>query len=152
METAANKQKLTYRIYSVDETALNESTSALAKLLPNLGVERSDVIRALIHLTPEIDLEALGILRSRYERMGGALPPDDACDRPLTLRLPNDDVRKLGHVAKTLKARGVPSSEAELVRALTHHRLDWAKFAPKFVGYLHDYPDGRELRWKLERS
>lgn len=152
METAANKQKQTYRIYGVDERVLNESTGALAKLLPDLGVDRSDVLRALVHLTPEIELEALGILRSRYERKGGALPPDDACDRPLTLRLPTADVEKLQRVTSTLKARKISSSEAELIRALAQYRLDWSRFTAAFVSYLHEFPDGRELRWKLERS
>lgn len=152
METAANKRKLTVRIYHVDEDTLNESTAALSKLLPDLGVERSDVLRALVHLTPLLEIEALGILRHRYERKGGALPADDICDRPLTLRLPTEDVEKLEAVVKTLKGRNVLTSEAELLRALAQYRLDWAKFAPAFVNYLSEFPDGRELRWKLERS
>jgi len=152
METAANKQKVTYRLYSVDERALNESTSTLARLLPDLALDRSDVMRALVHLIPEIDLEALGILRSRYERKGGALPAEDTCDRPLTLRLPAKDQGKLQSVRRRIESREVASSEAELVRALAQHQLDWSRFAPKLVAYLTEFPDGRELRWKLERS
>lgn len=152
METAANKRKITLRIYRVDESVLNESTAALAKLLPDLGVERSDVLRALVHLTPAAEIEALGVLRHRYERKGGALPADDSCNLPLTLRLPTVDVEKLEAVVKSLKARRISSSEAELLRALAQYRLDWALFVPAFVSYLTEFPDGRELRWKLERT
>ena len=148
METAANKKKVTYRFYSVDEVALNESTAALAQLAPKLDLDRSDVMCALIHLTPEIDLEALGILRSRYERAGGALPPDDECTIPLTLRLLTADVEKIKAVAKRVKARKVPSSEGELIRAVSQVKLDWALFLPKLTAYLTEFPDGRELRWK----
>lgn len=152
METAANKRKITVRIYRVDETVLNESTAALAKLQPDLGIERSDVLRALVNLTSALEIEALGILRHRYERKGGALPADDSCDRPLTLRLPNVDVAKLEAVVKTLKARQIASSEAELLRAVAQYRLDWNRFVPSFVDYLLEFPDGRELRWKQERK
>jgi hypothetical protein len=148
METAANKTKVTHRLYSVDEGVLKESTAALGQLAPKLDIDRSDVMCALIHLTPEIDLEALGILRSRYERAGGALPADDKCDRPLTLRLLTEDVEKIKAVAKRVKARKVPSSEGELIRAVAHVKLDWALFLPKLTVYLTEFPDGRELRWK----
>lgn len=148
METAANKKKVTYRLYSVDEQALKASTDALIQLAPRLEFDRSDVMRAFVHLTPEIDLEALGILRSRFERAGGALPPEDKCDIPLTLRLPGKDDGRIKAMAKRLKARGVPTSEGELVRALAHVKLDWKLFLPKFTAYLTEFPDGRELRWK----
>ena len=152
METAANKKKVTYRFYSVDEVALNESTAALTKLAPTLAFDRSDVMRALLHLTPEIELEALGILRSRFERAGGALPLEDACDRPLTLRLPLKDDEKIKAVTQRLKARKVATSEGELIRAVAHVKLDWKHFLPEFVAYLTEFPDGRELRWKSPRS
>ncbi|MDP1581226.1 MAG: hypothetical protein Q8M02_13205 [Candidatus Didemnitutus sp.] len=152
MESAANKQKVTYRLYSVDERALNEITSALNKAVPAAALDRSDVMRGLVHLTPEIELEALGILRSRYERRGGALPADDACDLPLTLRLPDADKQKLKDVTARIKRRGVPSGEAELVRALAHLQRHWPDFAPELIDYLNDFPDGRALRWKSARK
>lgn len=148
METAANKKKVTYRLYAVDEAALNASTAALRRLDPKLEFDRSDVMRALVHLTSEIDLEALAILRSRYERPGGALPLDDKCDRPLTLRLPNKDEAKIKATVQRVKARKVSSSEGELMRALAQVQLDWAVFLPDFLAYLTEFPDGRELRWK----
>lgn len=152
METAANKKKVTYRFYSVDAAALDATTAALRKLEAQMEFDRSDVLRALVHATPEVDLEALGILRSRYERAGGALPPDDQCNIALTLRLPLKDEAKVKAVAQRIKARKVSTSEGELIRALAHVQRDWKLFLPEFTAYLSEFPDGRELRWKSPRS
>ena len=76
------------------------------------------------------------------------MPPDDKCDRPLTLRLPVKDGAKIKAATERVKARKVSSSEGELIRALAQVRLDWQMFLPKFTAYLNEFPDGRELRWK----
>lgn len=112
-----------------------------------LVVDRTDIIRALVHGTPENEIMALGLLRDNFERgPGGAALGGVVEFAPI--RMNPDDFAKLERVAERLRKAEIKASLGVLVRGLIMSPPPWEALARLVQTTREDLPDGRALRWR----
>jgi hypothetical protein len=123
--------------------------AALESALQRQGskVDRTDIIRALVHCTPEPEIMARGILRDTFERSPAGKALGDVVEFA-PLRMDPDDFAKLERCLTRLKAADVTLSLAVLVRALIADAPAPEAMAKMNRRTKEELPDGRLLRWQ----
>jgi hypothetical protein len=123
--------------------------SALESALQRHGckVDRTDIIRALVHCAPENEIMARGVLRDTFERSPAGKALGDVAEFA-PIRMDPDDFAKLERCLVRLKAADIVLSLAVLVRALIADAPPTEALAQLIRRTKEDLPDGRLLRWK----
>lgn len=121
---------------------------SLEKELARSGVraDRTDIIRALIHGTPEKEIVGVGFLCDQHER-GPEGRYLGLCAEIAPIRMPPADYGKLEKAAGRLAKAGVKASVSVLIRGLVMAPLPLDRLAGMVEQYRRSYPDGRNLRW-----
>lgn len=112
--------------------------------------DRTDIIRAMVHLIPEAVLLGHGILRDFAERTAGADLGNVTEYAPL--RLPPEDLEKLERTADRLKKIDLKISRGTLVRGLIMADIPIEELDALVKTYWEKFPDGRALRWQAPRG
>ena len=139
MDTAADKERVSFALYAADVAALDHSAEALRKV--GLDLERNDLIRALVHLTSESELARLGALRLTQDEASGG---KDVIAERLTVRILKEDLKKLDRAGAKISDKDLRS---HLVRTLLQANPLQA-FVRELQAFTKDFPDGRALRWQ----
>ncbi len=145
MSTSPLGRRTSFSLYAETQQKLSQLESGLKR--HGLAVDRTDIIRALVHATPESEIMALGILRDTYERgpegqsLGGVA-------EFAPVRMHPDDFAKLERAAERLLKAGIKASLGVLVRALIMAAPPLEKLAVMVQTLQADIPDGRALRWQ----
>lgn len=126
-----------------------QQLTALESSLKEQGclVDRTDIIRALVHCTPEPEIMARGILRDAHERSPAGRALGDVVEFA-PLRMDPDDFEKLERCLTRLKAAKIVLSLAVLIRALVADAPPADELTKLVQRTQEELPDGRRLRWQ----
>jgi hypothetical protein len=138
MNADATPVKVSFSFYPADVQALNERLVALRRA--GLPVRGGTVLRALIYLTPPIEMFAHSVLLAEtYKRKDGPREDDNIAGHP-TVDLPKEHLKKLDSVVTELAAKGVTANRAFVVRGLLRAARDGTALAPAVKKFLTDFP------------
>jgi len=138
MNPTAAPVKVSFSFYPADMQALNERLVALRRA--GLPVRGATVLRALIYLTPPMEMFAHSVLLAgAYGQKDGPREDDMIAGRP-TVDLPKEHVKKLDDVVTELAAKGVTANRAFVVRAMLRAARDGTALAPAVGKFLADFP------------
>ena len=145
MSTSPLGRRTSISLYGETQQKLKTLESGLKR--HGQSVDRTDIIRALVHGTAENEIMALGILRDGFERgpEGKAL---GGVAEFAPIRMNPDDFAKLERAADRLELAGVKASIAVLVRALVMASPPLERLAAMVQTVHEDLPDGRAVRWQ----
>lgn len=148
MSTAPLSVRTSFPFYAETSRELHRLETALRKR--DVIADRTDIIRALVHETPENVLLAQGILRDVEERS----PTSDIGNATefAPVRITPEDLKKLERVAERLKKIDLKVSRGTLVRGLIMAEMPIEKLEALIKSYWNKFPDGRALRWKAPRA
>lgn len=148
MSTAPLSVRTSFPFYAETSRELHRLETALRKR--DVIADRTDIIRALVHETPENVLLAQGILRDVEERS----PTSDIGNATefAPVRITPEDLKKLERVAERLKKIDLKVSRGTLVRGLIMAEMPIEKLEAVIKSYWSKFPDGRALRWKAPRA
>ena len=140
--------RTSFPFYAETSRELQRLESALRKR--DTIADRTDIIRALVHETPENVLLAQGILRDVEERS----PTNELGNVTefAPVRLTPEDLEKLERVAARLKKIDLKVSRGTLVRGLIMAEIPIEKLESVIKSYWKKFPDGRALRWQAPRA
>lgn len=114
-----------------------------------LTVDRTDIIRALVHGTSAPEIMGRGTLQDEFERspagkkLGGVV-------EFAPIRMPAGDFAKLEGAAERLAKAGIKASIGVLVRGLVMAAPPLETLAGLIKTAREDIPDGRALRWQAK--
>ncbi len=138
---AAAEGRFSFSLYQPDLEAINLVITGLGE--HGLRVDRTKVVRGLLHTTPAIDLFAYGVLLFREdEARAGPRNPEYVAER-FTIVLPSADMQKVVRTCRQLKENGIKMNDSYLLRALLRSLPSVEVLAPVFKRYLAEFPDGR---------
>jgi len=138
MNPADRPIKVSFSFYPSDMQALNERMVALRRA--GVPVRGGTVLRALIYLTPPMEMFAHAVLLARaYEEKDGPREDDNIAGHP-TVDLPKDQVKKLDDVVTELAAKNITANRAFVVRATLRAARDGKALAPAVGRFLADFP------------
>lgn len=130
--------KVSFSLYPSDMTALNKRLVALRRA--ELPVRGGTVLRALIHLTPAVEMFAYSVLLSgAYQKKDGPREDDYIAGHP-TVDLPKAHIDKLDNVVTDLAEKGITANRAFVVRAILRSAPEGAALAPAVKKFLEDFP------------
>ncbi len=144
MSTSPLGRRTSFTLYDETRRTLTAMEHALKKR--GLDVDRTDLIRALVHCTPEKEILARGILRDQAERTPEAKAMGLAVEFA-PIRMNPDDYAKLERVAAQLKKMSIKASVGVLVRGLVMSDPPIEQLLAQLREYAQELPDGRALRW-----
>lgn len=138
---AVAEGRFSFSLFPSDLTAINSVIIGLGER--GLKVDRTKVVRGLLHTTPAIDLFAYGVVLYREdEARTGPRNPEYVVER-FTIVLPLADMKKVAQVCRQLQQQGVRMNDSYLLRALLRSLPPVEVLAPVFKRYLAEFPDGR---------
>ena len=148
VSTAPLSVRTSFPFYAETARELQRLETALRKR--DTIADRTDIIRALVHETPENAILARGILRDMDERS----PTNELGNVTefAPVRLAPKDLEKLERVAERLKKIDLKVSRGTLVRGLIMAELPIEKLEAVIKSYWNKFPDGRALRWQAPKA
>ncbi len=148
MSTAPLSVRTSFPFYAENARELQRLETALRKR--DVIADRTDIIRALVHETPENAILARGILRDMEERSAANDLGNVTEFAPV--RLTPEDLEKLERVAERLKKIDLKVSRGTLVRGLVMAEISIEELESVIKSYWQKFPDGRALRWQAPRA
>lgn len=139
------RRRTSISFYLETQKQLTSLESALKR--HGCAVDRTDIIRALVHCTPENEIMARGVLRDAFERSPAGKALGDVVEFA-PLRMDPDDFAKLERCVARLKAAEIVLSLAVLVRGLIAAAPPPEALAKLIARTKEELPDGRLLRWQ----
>jgi hypothetical protein len=130
--------KVSFSFYPSDVSALSERLVALRR--GGLSVRNGTVLRALIYLTPPMEMFAHSVLMAgEYAKKNGPREDDNIVDHP-TVDLPKPHIKKLDDVVTELAAKGITANRAFVVRAMLRAAPSGTALVPAVKKFLADFP------------
>ncbi len=137
----AAEGRFSFSLYQSDLDAINSVITGLGER--GLKVDRTKVVRGLLHTTPAVDLFAYGVVLFRAdEAKTGPRNPEYVAER-FTIVLALADMQKVERVRRQLQKQRVKMNDSYLLRALLRSVPAVEALAPVFKQYLAEFPDGR---------
>ncbi|MDI1319574.1 MAG: hypothetical protein PSW75_05180 [bacterium] len=135
------EDRFSFSLYQSDLDAIKVAITGLGER--GLKVDRTKVVRGLLHTTPAIDVFAYAVVLFREdEAKPGPRNAENVAER-FTIVLPVADMDKVERVRRQLAGEGIKMSDSYLLRALLRSLPSMDALAPAFRKYLTDFPDGR---------
>lgn len=131
--------RASFTFYAADTRALRRLTLALRDR--GLDLQRTDVFRLLLEVTPELEMMAHATLRLREEAKSPTT--DETVDERFTVRLQGSWLRKLDRVVDDLARRDVDVERTFVARSLVHAEHDLPALAKQAVKFAAAHPDRR---------
>jgi hypothetical protein len=146
MSTTPIGRRTSFLFYGETKQAL----TALEKDLKKAGVEAdwTEIVRALVHATPENVILGLATLRDAFERSPAAAKLADGHIVPF--RMNPEHFAKLERVVGKGKRVEVALTIGVLMRALATSKPPLPELAEQVRALREAYPDGRALRWQKQ--
>jgi len=138
MKPAAAPVKVSFSFYPSDMRALSALLLTLRRA--DLPVRGGTVLRALIYLTPPMEMFAHSVLlAAQYGQKNGPREDDNIAGHP-TVDLPKSQVQKVDQVVAELADKGITANRAFVVRAMLRAVRDGTALAPAMQKFLTDFP------------
>ena len=128
--------RASFTFYADDSKALRKLTLALRDC--GLDLQRTDVFRLLLDVTPEVEMMAHATLRLKTEAKQPAY-----IDERFTVPLRGKWLNKLDRVVDDLARRDVTVQRTFVARSLVHAAHDVPALAKQAVKFAKAYPDRR---------
>lgn len=149
-KTAVAEGRFSFSLFQPDLDVISAVITGLDKC--GLKVDRTKVVRGLLHTTPAVDLFAYGVLLFREdEARTGPRNPEYVVER-FTIVLPLADMRKVRDVCRQLQKQQIGMNDSYLLRALLRSLPSVEVLAPVFKRYLAEFPDGRSRTAKARHD
>ncbi len=146
----SGEEKFSFSFYASDLAAVQEITAALDA--EGIKVDRTKVVRCLMHTTPDLDLFAYAIVLYRADAAKtGPREIENVAER-FTVILPKSDVTRIREVLERLKKVGITMNTSYVLRALLRAVPRTAALAPIFHKYLAQFPDGRSRAARAKKA
>lgn len=144
MSTSPIGRRTSFMFYGETKQAL----AALEKDLKKAGLEAdwTDIVRALVHGTPENEILGHGILRDAFERSPAGVGLTDSHVVPF--RMNPDHFEKLERVVQRGKRIDLGLTVGTLIRALAASKPPVQTLTAQVRELYEEFPDGRALRWQ----
>ncbi len=148
MSTSPIGRRTSFMFYGETKRAL----AALEKELKKAGLDAdwTDIIRALVHGTPENEILGHAILRDAFERSPAGVGLEDSHVVPF--RMNPEHYEKLERVVNRGKRIDIGLTIGTLIRALAASKPPAAQLAALVRALNDEFPDGRALRWQKRVS
>ncbi|MFA6135657.1 MAG: hypothetical protein WC869_16735 [Phycisphaerae bacterium] len=131
--------RASFTFYAGDTKALRKLTLALRDR--GLDMQRTDVFRLLLDVTPELEMMAHATLRLRAEAK--SLQTDETVDERFTVRLQGAWLKKLDRVVDDLARKDVDVERTFVARALVHAEHDVPALVRQAAKFVAAHPDRR---------
>lgn len=131
--------RASFTFYASDTKALRKLTLALRDR--GLDLQRTDVFRLLLDVTPELEMMAHATLRLREEAK--AASSDETVDERFTVRLQGVWLKKLDRVVDDLARKDVDVERTFVARSLVHAEHDVPALVRQAAKFLVAHPDRR---------
>ncbi|MDI1335783.1 MAG: hypothetical protein PSU94_06315 [Lacunisphaera sp.] len=139
MNSATEEVRASFTFYASDTKALRRLTLALRDR--GLDLQRTDVFRLLLEVTPEVEMMAHATLRLREEAK--APSSNETVDERFTVRLQRGWLKKLDRVVDDLARKDVDVERTFVARALVHAEHDVPQLARQAAKFIAVHPDRR---------
>lgn len=139
MKSTDAEVRMSFTFYAGDTKALRRLTLALRDR--GLDVQRTDVFRLLLDVTPELEMMAYATLRLKNE--ASAPSSDEIVDERFTIRLQSAWLKKLDRVVDDLARRDVDVERTFVARALVHAEHDVPALVRQAAKFVAAHPDRR---------
>ena len=140
--------RVSYAFYPSDTRALRRLTLALRD--QGLDVVRTDVFRALLHVTSEAEMFAFATLRLKQEAVGKPAA-DEVVDERFTLRVRKGTIKKVDRVIDDLARKDLDADRTLVSRAILHGEHDVKSLVKATRKFLEEIPDGRTSQARAKR-
>jgi hypothetical protein len=131
--------RASFTFYAGDTKALRKLTLALRDR--GLDLQRTDVFRLLLDVTPEVEMMAHATLRLRGEAKSPS--SDETVDERFTVRLQDAWLKKLDRVVDDLARKDVDTERTFVARSLVHADHDIPALAKQAAKFSAAHPDRR---------
>jgi hypothetical protein len=131
--------RASFTFYAADTKALRKLTLALRDR--GLDVQRTDVFRLLLEVTPEVEMMAHATLRLREEEKSPSTA--ELVDERFTIRLQGSWLKKLDRVVDDLARKDVDVERTFVARSLVHAEHDVPALAKQATKFVAAHPDRR---------
>ncbi len=131
--------RASFTFYAGDTKALRKLTLALRDR--GLDMQRTDVFRLLLDVTPELEMMAHATLRLRAEAKSPQT--DETVDERFTVRLQGAWLKKLDRVVDDLARKDVDVERTFVARALVHAEHDVPALVRQASKFVAAHPDRR---------
>jgi hypothetical protein len=138
---ALSEDRFSFSFYPADLRAVEDVIAGLGQ--KNIKVDRTKVVRGLLHVTPEVDLFAYAVVQFRADEAKPGARENDLIAERFTIVLPVADMKKLDRVVGQLQAKAIKMNDSYVLRSLLRALPPVETLAPVFAKYLADFPDGR---------
>ena len=147
---AGLEAKFSFSFYPADLRVVEDVIAGLGQR--NIKVDRTKVVRCLLHVTPEVDLFAYAVVQFRADEAKPGPRETDMVEERFTIILPVADTKKMAHVVGQLLAKGIKMNDSYVLRALLRSLPPVEALAPVFSKYLVEFPDGRTRAARAART
>lgn len=144
------EEKFSFSFYRAEQERLDE----YIKVMGGYGIklDRTKIVRALVHSTPEIDLVAHAVLQYRADAAKDGPRESDYIAERFTVVLPVAEMAKLRRVVSELETKGVKMNLSYVLRSLLRAVKPTAALVPVFKKYLAEFPDGRSRAARAKKA
>lgn len=142
--------RFSFSLYQSNLEAINSVITALGER--GLRVDRTKVVRGLLHATPAVDLFAYGVVIYREDETKNSPRNAEHVAERFTIVLPLADMAKVERVRRQLREKRIMMNDSYLLRALLRSMPSVEALAPVFKRYLAEFPDGRSRAAKARQD
>jgi hypothetical protein len=144
------EEKISFSLYESDLKSLRNMIATMSAY--GLVLDRTKVVRCLLHTTPELDLSAYAIVQFRADcAKEGPREMNYVAER-FTVVLPVEDIAKLRGIVADLGQKGIKMNISYVLRSLLRGIQPSVALAPAFKRFLADYPDGRSRAARARKA
>lgn len=149
-ETSATKERFSFSLYPADLSALENLIADLGE--KGLALDRTKVVRALLHTTSELDLFAYAVIQHREDRLKpGPREWENVAER-FTIEQLGDDADKLDRVVASLAKREIKMNDSYVLRSLLRRLPPVDVLVPLIQQYLEEFPDRRSRAARAKKN
>ncbi len=144
-------ERISLSCYPDDLRVLRQLVLRLAER--GIRVKRTFIVRALAHMTPEVEILAHAVLRHKEEpplRGKGNAGGTHTAER-LTLYILKEDLKKLDRVCVELLRQEIEVTRTYLLRSLIYSATEDDLLAESIKRFAHDFPDRRTREVRAKR-
>ena len=142
--------RYSFSFYPAELKAMSTAITELGRR--GISVDRTKLVRCLLHTTPEQDMLAVAV-KQRAEDVikSGPRETENVAER-FTIERLGDDVRKVERVVSKMNAKGIKMNDSYVLRSLLRQMPPIEALTPVVKKYLEEFPEGRTRAARAKRN